>query len=493
MTIASYRNGRNILEQIARRVMVERGFLPDFSQAELNEIMQIQQVGDKAATVQKDMRQLLWASIDNDDSLDLDQLTVAEVLPGKGVRILVAVADVDALAKQNSAIDEHARQNTTSVYTAGKVFPMLPEQLSTGLTSLNYQEDRAAIITDMVVNDDGEIQSTDIYQAKVRSHAKLAYNNVAAWLEGKGPAAKAVSDDPTLAENLRIQDRVAQKLRLQRHKHGALELQTLEPRPVFEGDEIRDLQVEVGNRAKEIIEDFMIAANDATARFLREKKIPSLRRVVRTPKRWDRIVEIAAQYKFDLPPEPDSSELERFLVERKTADPLRFPDLSLVIIKLLGSGEYVVESPNEPAVGHFGLAVKDYTHSTAPNRRFPDLITQRILKATISGAPLPYGQVELAQLATHCTQKEDDANKVERQVAKSAAAMLLSSRIGEEFDAICTGAADKGTWVRIFRPPIEGRLLRGFEGVDVGNQLKVRLVHADVEKGFIDFEKVPKY
>jgi exoribonuclease-2 len=269
-----------------------------------------------------------------------------------------------------------------------------------------------------------------------------------------------------------------------------LDLQTLEARPVFAGEEIQDLRVDEQNRAKEIIEDFMIAANGVTARFLHEEKVPSLRRMVRSPRRWDRIVEIATQKNFNLPPEPDSRALASFLAEQKAADPLRFPDLSLSVIKLLGPGEYVVELPQETAPGHFGLAVKDYTHSTAPNRRFPDLITQRILKAALGGSPMSYSREELAELARHCTEKEDDANKVERLVAKSAAAMLLSSRIGERFDAICTGAADKGTWVRIFRPPIEGRLLYGYEGVDVGNRLKVQLIHTDIEKGYIDFKKV---
>jgi len=471
--------------------MKEHGFLTDFSRAAFDEVEKIQEVDGGAKAYGKDLRQLLWASIDNDDSLDLDQLTVAEALPDDRVKILVAVADVDALAEKNSAIDEHARQNTTSVYTAGKIFPMLPERLSTDLTSLNYREDRLAIVIEMTISDVGEIQSSDLYHALVRNHAKLAYNGGAAWLEGKVPVPdEAVAVDPSLAENLRIQDRVAQKLRSQRHKRGALDLQTLESRPIFAGDDIRDLQVDETNRAKEIIEDFMIAANDVTARFLHGKQVPSLRRVVRSPKRWDRIVEIASQHDSQLPAEPDSRALARFLTERKAADPLRFPDLSLIIIKLLGSGEYVVDLPNETAPGHFGLAVKDYTHSTAPNRRFPDLITQRILKATMGGSPMPYSPAELVELATHCTEKEDDANKVERLVAKSAAAMLLSSRIGEEFDAICTGAADKGTWVRIFHPPIEGRLLHGYEGVDVGNQLKVRLIHADVDRGYIDFEKV---
>jgi VacB/RNase II family 3'-5' exoribonuclease len=482
------KNGKNILEQIARRVMQEHGFLPDFSVAAIDQLSNIQSNVSGTIATRKDLRQLPWLSIDNDDSRDLDQLTTAELLTGSDVKILVAVADVDILVKKNSAIDQHAHQNTTSIYTAGKTFPMLPENLSTNLTSLNYQEDRPAIVIEMIINDAGDVESSDIYQATVINKAKLAYNAVSTWLEGKITIPIAIA--PSIVENLRIQDKVAQKLRLKRHLRGALELQTLEARPIFTGDEIKDLQVETTNRAKQIIEDFMIAANDITAVFLKEKQIPSLRRVVRSPKRWDRIVEIAALHNFRLPPEPDSKALADFLIKQKAADPLRFPDLSLIIIKLLGSGEYVVELPNETAPGHFGLAVKDYTHSTAPNRRFPDLITQRIVKATLSGQTSPYSQPELIELAKHCTLKEDDANKVERQVAKSAAAMLLASRIGNQFDAICTGAADKGTWVRIFQPPIEGRLLRGFEGIDVGHQLRVKLIHVDVNQGFIDFERV---
>ena len=491
MTAANSKNGKSVLEQIARRVMMEHGFQTDFSTAAFDELAKIQNFDAGKGIIFKDLRQLLWASIDNDDSQDLDQLTVAEELPDNNVKILVAIADVDSMVKKNSEIDGHAHQNTTTVYTAGKTFPMLPEKLSTNLTSLDYNEDRPALVVEMIIDDAGEIKSSDIYHATVNNHAKLAYNAVAAWLEGKEPTPnKAVAVPPALAENLRIQDRVAQKLRSQRYKRGALELQTLEASPVFDGDEIRDLQVEENNRAKEIIEDFMIAANDVTAVFLQGKQISSLRRVVRAPKRWDRIVEIAAQHNFQLPAQPDSKALSDFLVKQKAADPLRFPDLSLIIIKLLGAGEYVVELPNQTAPGHFGLAVKDYTHSTTPNRRFPDLITQRILKSTLSGSQMPYTDSELSELAQRCTEKEDDANKVERQAAKSAAAMLLSVRIGDLFDAICTGAADKGTWVRIFQPPIEGRLARGYEGVDVGNRLKVKLVHVDVDKGFIDFEKV---
>jgi exoribonuclease-2 len=484
------RRHRAILQRIARRAMIERGLLPDSSPQARAELDKIDVPATYTEEPGRDLRTLLWCSIDNDDSRDLDQLTVAEVISGDVVKILVAISDVDAIVKKGSAIDDHARQNTTSVYTAAETFPMLPEKLSTNLTSLNYGTDRLAIVVEMVIAEDGSLQSSDIYGATVRNHARLAYNSVAAWLEGNGRAPEAVAVVRGLAENLRIQDRVAQKLKAQRHEHGALDLQTLEARPIFVGDEIQDLQVEERNRAKEIIEDFMIAANGVTARFLHGKKIPSLRRMVRSPKRWGKIVEIAAQHDSQLPLEPDSRALAGFLAAQKAADPLRFPDLSLSVVKLLGPGEYVVEFPDEAPPGHFGLAVKDYTHSTAPNRRFPDLITQRILKAALGGSLMPYSQGELVELARHCTEKEDDANKVERLVAKSAAAMLLSSRVGDQFDAICTGAADKGTWVRIFHPPIEGRLLYGYEGVEVGNRLKVRLIHTDVEKGYIDFKKV---
>jgi VacB/RNase II family 3'-5' exoribonuclease len=481
---------KSALEKIARRAMQAYGFLPDFSTDALKELESVQQADHSAGPPGMDLRQLLWVSIDNDDSLDLDQLTVAEVLTDTQVKVLVAVADVAALVKKNSVIDAHARQNTTSIYTAGRIFPMLPEKLSTDLTSLNYHEDRPAMIIEMVIDDGGVMQSSNIFRARVRNQAKLAYNSVATWLEGKGPMPAAVAAVPGLDENLRLQDRVAQQLKALRHEHGALDLQTLEARPVFAGDEIRNLLVDERNRAKEIIEDFMIAANGVTARFLHAKKVASLRRMVRSPKRWNRIVEIAAQHNYKLPAQPDSKSLEGFLAAQKAADPIRFSDLSLTVIKLLGPGEYVVEAPDEAAPGHFGLAIKDYTHSTAPNRRFPDLITQRILKAVLEGLPLSYSRDELTELARHCTKKENDANKVERLVTKSAAAMLLSSRIGDRFDAICTGAADKGTWVRIFQPPVEGRLVYGVEGVDVGQRLKVQLIRTDVEKGYIDFKKI---
>lgn len=479
---------RTVLQQIAHQAMLDRGLLPDFSAEAIAELDKIQAPATMTGRPVSDLREFLWASIDNDDSRDLDQLTVAETMTGEQVKILVAVADVDALVENGSALDVHARHNTTSVYTAAETFPMLPERLSTDLTSLNVKQDRLAIVIEMIVSADGSLQDSNIYRARVRNQAQLAYNSVAAWLDG-GTMPEAIAQVDGLAENLRVQDRVAQRLKNLRHVHGALSLETIEARPIFEGDAIRGLQVEQENRAKGLIEDFMIAANGVTARYLSSRKFPSIRRVVRTPKRWDRIVEIAKEHNFTLPTNPDSKALEAFLTNQKAADPLRFPDLSLAVIKLLGTGEYVAEFGDQ-VPGHFGLAVKDYNHSTAPNRRYPDLITQRLLKAAIEGKALPYSKTQLDVLATHCTEEEDAANKVERQVEKSAAALLLQSRVGELFDAVVTGASDKGTWVRVLTVPVEGRLDHGFEGLDVGNQIRVQLISVDVERGYIDFNRV---
>ena len=481
---------RSILRRIARRVMMERGLLPDFSAQAMTELNGIGGAGEKIEGSTRDLRSLVWCSIDNDDSLDLDQLTVAIPLPGEAVKILVAIANVDAIVKKQSALDDHAKQNTTSVYTAAEIFPMLPEKLSTDLTSLNFESDRLAVVVEISLGSDGSLQASDLYQGFVRNHAKLAYNSVAAWLEGSGTMPQEIGAVNGLVENLRLQDRVARMLKSLRHAHGALDLETIEARPIFEGDEVKDLEVETRNSAKDLIEDFMIAANGVTARYLASKNFPSIRRVVRTPKRWDRIVEIAAEHKFVLPQQPESKALDQFLLSAKAADPVRFPDLCLSIIKLLGAGEYVVELPGGSTAGHFGLAVKDYAHSTAPNRRFPDLITQRLLKAAMAGQSPPYANDELDTLAKHCTEGEDAAKKVERQVGKSAAAMVLESRVGETFDSIVTGASMKGTWVRLLHPPIEGRLIHGFEGLDVGHRLRVQLVHTDVERGYIDFKKV---
>ena len=490
MTDTDDRQHRSILQRIAHRAMLERGLVPDFPLQALAELDEIHGPATRAEESTRDLRNLLWCSIDNDDSRDLDQLTVAEAMPDGTTKVLIAIADVDAVVKKQSAIDDHARHNTTSVYTVAETFPMLPERLSTDLTSLNYQSDRLAIVIEMVLAGDGSLQSSDLYGATVRNRAKLAYNSVAGWLESNGPMPQGIGTVSGLNENLRLQDRVAQKLKALRHVHGALDLETIEARPVFDGDQLKDFKAERTNRAKDIIEDFMIAANGVAARYLASKKVPSLRRVVRTPKRWGRIIELAAERGATLPREPDARALEQFLLSAKAADPLHFPDLSLSIIKLLGPGEYAVQLPGDSAAGHFGLAVKDYTHSTAPNRRYPDLVTQRLLKAAATGQTLPYGSDELAALAKHCTEAEDAAKKVERQVTKSAAAILLESRIGEQYDAIVTGAAEKGTWVRLLHPPIEGRLESGFKGLDVGHRLRVQLVRTDVERGYIDFKRV---
>jgi VacB/RNase II family 3'-5' exoribonuclease len=483
-------NHRAILKRIAHHAMLERGLRPDFSRAAIAELKQPWQSNPNDDITIRDKRNMPWASLDNDDSLDLDQLTFVEEMPAGRIKIFVAIADVDSFVKDGSALDEHARHNTTSVYTAAEIFPMLPEEVSTDITSLNLNQDRLAIIVEMEIDEHGTLKDTKIYQAWVRNHAKLAYNSVAAWLDGEGDMPEELAKVPGLAENLQLQDQAAQRLKKLRRINGALSLETIEAKLVFDGDQLFMLQSEKKNSAKQIIEDFMIAANGVTARFLSAHGFPSIRRVVRTPKRWGRIVEIARENQYKLPAEPDSKALDEFLVLQKAADPLRFPDLSLAVIKLLGAGEYVTEIPGGDSPGHFGLAVKDYAHSTAPNRRYPDLLTQRLLKATLDGQPAPYRQDELTALAAHCTAAEDAANKVERQVEKSAAALLLESRIGEQFDAIVTGASEKGTWVRLFSVPVEGKVVEGFEGMDIGERVRVQLIDTNVERGFIDFKKV---
>lgn len=477
------------LRAIARQAMIDRGLLPDFSAAAMGEVAAIGAAAADGDPAIRDLGDRPWASIDNDDSQDLDQLTVAEPLANGAVKILVAVADVDAVVHKGSAIDGHAGHNTTSVYTAAQIFPMLPERLSTDLTSLGEGEDRLAMVVEMAVDAGGAVTAPDLYRARVRNRAKLAYNSVAAWLEGTGPAPAPLAAVPKMDEQIRLQDRVAQRLKDLRHQHGALSLQTIEARPVFDDGALTGLEIEETNRAKALIEDFMIAANGVTAGYLKARGYPSFRRVLRSPERWQRIAELAAGFGERLPAEPDAAALEGFLAVRRRADPLRFPDLSLALVKLMGRGEYVVELPGQTAPGHFGLAVAAYTHSTAPNRRFPDLLTQRLLKAALAGRPAPYGTDELQALAQHCTEAEDEANKVERQVGKSAAALLLEPRIGQPFDGIVTGASDKGTWVRILQQPVEGKLVRGFEGLDVGDRVRVVLVGTNVERGFIDFAR----
>lgn len=470
--------------------MRERGFEPQFPPVALVALDAIRSAATATPAEARDLRARPWCSIDNDDSRDLDQLTVAEPLAADAMKVLVAVADVDALVPKGGFLDAHAAHNTTSVYTAGGVFPMLPEKLSTDLTSLNEGVDRLAVVVEMTVGGDGAVRASEVYRAIVRNQAKLAYNAVGAWLEDRGRVPPGVGVVRGLHEQLRLQDRVAQALRARRQERGALSLETIEPHAVFEDDVLADLRVEPTNRAKQLIEDFMVAANGATAAFLEKRGVPSLRRVLRSPERWQRIVELAREHDGALPGAPDAQALEDFLARQRADDPERFPDLSLSIVKLMGRGEYVVDMPGAGAPEHFGLAVQDYTHATAPNRRFPDLVTQRLLKAALAGREAPYSAADLAALAGHCTKQETAAQKVERHLRKSAAALLLAGRVGEEFEAMVTGASSKGTWARVLRPPVEGRVVRGEKGLDVGDRVRLKLLSTDVERGFIDFQRV---
>jgi len=478
---------RSELARIAVDVMRERGLEPAFSQDVQRQLSSIAGPGSDADPGIRDLTALPWCSIDNDDSLDLDQLTACEALAGGAAKVLVAIADVDALVKKGSAIDAHAWKNTTSVYTSARIFPMLPERLSTDLTSLNPDQTRLAVVTEMTVAADASITQSSVYRARVRNQAKLAYDAVSGWIEGDGALPEAARARPAMESQLRIQDAVAQRLRARRHAQGALDLETFQPRAVFEGERVIDIRQQVQNRARQLIEELMIATNVCTARFLLQGGGASLRRVVRSPERWQAIAEVASKLGESLPKEPDSRALEAFLSRRRRADPLRFPDLSLVIVKLMGRGEYVVERAGAAPIGHFGLAVRDYTHSTAPNRRFPDLVTLRMLKSMLAAEPSPYGAAELEALAAHCTQQEDAAQKVERRVRKSEAALLLQSRIGQHFEAIVTGRSANDTWVRTLSLPVEGKLVTRATDLEVGRKLDVKLVATDVERGFIDF------
>lgn len=478
---------RALLLRVARQALSARGFEADFSTAVLAETHELKPQKEFAGAEVRDLRHLPWCSIDNDDSRDLDQLTVVESLAGGQTRLLVAVADVSELVKPDSPLDAHAAVNTTSIYTPPRNFPMLPDRLSTDLTCLVEGQDRFAVVVELLVDANFIGRSSGVYPALVHNYAKLAYPSLGAWLEGEGEMPKAVGLITGLAENLRLQDQVAQGMKDRRHEHGALELETIEVRTHFDGDDVSELVEDKRNRAKELIEDFMIAANGVIARFLKKHHFPVFRRVLRSPDRWERIVELAQTYGEELSPAPDAKSLNDFLLKRRTADPLRFADLSLSVIKLLGRGEYAVTFPDETVTGHFGLAISEYTHSTAPNRRYPDLITQRLIKAALAGRPVPYPDDQLAMLAAHCTQKEDDAHKVERLMRKAAAACLLCDRIGDQFDGFITGASEKGTWVRIFEPPVEGRVQQGYHGLDVGDKVRVKLIRTTPEQGFIDF------
>ena len=477
------------LTDLAVAAMQERGLRTEFSPASLRQLGGITAPGTTDDPDVRDLRDLLWCSIDNDDSLDLDQLSVCQVLQNGAVQIQVAVADVDCLVAKDTPIDADAHANTTSVYTGPRIFPMLPEKLSTDLTSLNPGVDRLAMVSDMVFRADGSIASARVFRAWVHNKAKLAYDAVSAWLLGDGPLPEAAAAVPGMDDQLRTQDSVAQQLRARRLEHGALEFQTFQPKAVFDGDTIVDIVQQPQNRARQLIEELMIATNGVVAGYLMREGRPAIRRVVRSPDRWARIVAVAAELNETLPPEPDGPALEAFLRKQRARDPVRFPDLSLTIVKLMGSGEYVVEAPGSNKLGHFGLAVRDYAHSTAPNRRYPDLITQRLVKAALQGVPSPYTVSELTKIAAHCTQQEGAADKVERQIRKSEAALLLRARVGERFQGVVTGNAKGNIWVRIFTPPAEGKLAVA-NGVPVGQLVEVQLEGTSVERGHIDFSLV---
>ena len=477
------------LADLAVAAMRERGLEPEFPKPAIEQVKTIDGPSAEDGAGIVDMTGLLWCSIDNDDSRDLDQLTVSQTLPDGSVKILVAIADVDALVAKDTPIDRHAQINTPSIYTSARIFPMLPEKLSTDLTSLNPHQVRVATVTEMVFAPDGTLLRSHIRRARVRNQAQLAYDAVSAWLEGQGPLPEAADRVPGMDDQLRTQDALAQQLRANRREQGALEFQTLQPRAEFEGERVVAIRQQEQNRARQLIEEFMVATNGVTARFLAGKRRAAIRRVVRSPERWARIAEVAAERGWRLPPDPDAHALEQFLAAERRRDPLRFPDLSLVIVKLMGRGEYVVERPGGPVIGHFGLAVRDYSHSTAPNRRYPDLITGRLLKAALAGERPPYSDTELEFLANRCTSQEDAANKVERRLRKSEAAMLLEGQIGKVFDGVVTGQSKGSTWLRIFDPPADGKLLASRE-LKVGDKVRARLVFTHVEHGFIDFEQI---
>lgn len=470
--------------------MEENGFKPDFSPEVMKEATGPKPGDGKNNKLPtQDLRSLLWSSIDNDNTRDLDQIEFVERLPDGTLRLLVGVADVDGLVPKGSATDQHADSETTSVYTGVTTFPMLPNEFSTDRTSLVNAQDRPGIVIELRIADAGNVVCHDVFFALLQNRAKLAYNSVGAWLEGRGPIPQVVASVPGMEAQLKLQFETSQKLQGIRKRLGALTFGTVEPRAVVENDVVKGLVANGHNAAEDIIENFMVAANMAMAKYLKENKSLSIRRVVKTPERWDRICVLASEYGVKLPSTPDPKALSDFLDQRKAADPEHFQDLSLSVVKLMGPGLYIVEPPGQEQEGHFGLAAHDYTHSTAPNRRYADLVTQRLLKATATGGPCPYSLPELSEIAKRCTEREDAARKVERLMRKVIAASLLSKRIGEMFDGIITGASPKGTFVRLLKFPAEGMVVRGAQGIDVGDKVRVKLCGVDVDRGYVDFER----
>jgi len=472
--------------------MIQNGFHPDFPPEVQQQLASLKSRPPQVAPGGnvRDLRDLLWSSIDNDTSKDLDQIEYVERLPNGDANVLVGIADVDVFVPKGTPIDLHAQSEATTVYTGARNFHMLPEQLSESASSLLEQDQKLCMVIEFLVGNDGYVKSSDLYAALVHNKAQLAYNAVGAWLEGKAPAPPKVAESAELQAQLKLQDEIAQALKDARFRHGALNIQNTETRPVVQHDQVVDIVRQEKNRATELIEDFMVAANESVARTLVERKVSSIRRVVKTPERWDRIVELAGKHGTQLPATPDSKALNDFLTSCQAKDPDHFADISLSVVKLMGPGEYVLQRPDDPEQGHFGLAVQNYTHSTAPNRRFADLLTQRLIKAVLAGKSAPYSDDELSAIARNCTVKEDAARKVEREVSKRIAAVVMSGRIGEVFDAIVTGANTHGTFVRVMQPHVEGMLVHGQQGADVGDKLRVRLVSTDANRGYIDFAKI---
>jgi len=479
------------LIQLADVSLLERGLDPSYSPLASLEAQRARSPKVPADT--PDLRQLPWCSIDNGEgeevsSKDLDQITLALPVDENSTRVYVAIADVDALVPKACAIDRQAQRNTTTIYTAKKTYPMIHPRLSEGLTSLNQGEDRMAVVNEMLLSHTGEVLEFRFYRALVKNWVKLNYESVGAWLAESAPMPEALSLHPAVVDSLRLQNRVAQALKASRREHGSLELESLEARARLEGDQLVGLVSQLRNPATELIENLMVASNGCASRYLRSLDFPTLQRIVRRPKYWPEIVQLAAEKDYQLPAQPDSQALASFLDQQRRRDPLHFPDLSLNVLKLLGRGEYVVEAADQPLVGHFGLAVREYSHSTAPNRRYPDILSQRLLKAALAGKACPYSLAELEQLARHCSQQEGQAQKAERQSHKSAAALLLERRRGEVFDAVVSGQSRLGSWVRLLEMPVEGKLLGTAR---LGQRLRVQLASVNVEKGFIDFRVCP--
>jgi VacB/RNase II family 3'-5' exoribonuclease len=472
----------------AHRAMHEAGFRPEFGGAVMQEVAELSnRQTENDAT---DLTHLNWSSIDNEESRDLDQLEYAEKKGNDNIRLMVAISSVIDHVRKDGPIYLHAAYNTTSVYTGVETFHMLPEALSTDRTSLLEGQTRLAMVVDLEVTPNGDLINPQVYRARVQNHARLTYEEAGEFMQGNSHASEIISTCPWLREQLSLQMAASHRLISLRKKEGALTFSSFEPRLVKRNGKIVDLKLYPHTVARELIESFMVAVNISTATYLKSKNWPIIERVVTAPRRWGRIREVVREYGVELPLEPEQKALSSFLAKQRAKDEVKFQTLSLAIVKLLGPGEYVVEYTHGPQQGHFGLAVDDYSHSTAPNRRFADLVLQKLLRACSAGQPMPYSDDELQQIAARCTERETAARKVERLMRKVCAATLIRARVGQEFSGMITGASRKGTYARLFDFPAEGKVVRGERGVDVGDRVRLRLLNADPETGFIDLERL---